>query len=95
MQKYLSSSTILDFEENDMLDDAHQEIMDMHCQDTFETECKRVELKVKLSSIDENECNDADHTHLKSMKCYNISWESSCDIISIRKSIAQRIKIMM
>ena len=38
MQKYLSSSMTLDFETNDMLDHAHQEIMDMHFQDVFDIE---------------------------------------------------------
>ena len=65
MQKYLSSSNVLDFEENDVLDDTCQEIMDMHCQDAFDTECKRIELKFKLNSIDDNECNAIDYGHLK------------------------------
>ena len=38
MQKYLSSSTILIFEENYMLDDVRQEIMEMYCQDRFDME---------------------------------------------------------
>ena len=42
MQKYSSSSTILDFEENDMLDDVCQEIMDMYCHGSFGTECERI-----------------------------------------------------
>ena len=39
--------------------------MDMRCQDTLDAECKRIELKVKLNSIDENECNVIDYGHLK------------------------------
>ena len=46
MQKNLSSSAILEFEENDVLDDLHLEIMDTCCQDSFETECKRTKLKM-------------------------------------------------
>ena len=48
-----------------MLDDVHQEIMDMHCQDKFDTEFKIIELKFKLISIDGNECNVIDYGHLK------------------------------
>ena len=65
VQKCLSFSTILDSEKNDILDDAHQELMDMNCQDRFDTEYKRAELKVKLSAIDENECNFIDYGNLK------------------------------
>ena len=46
-QKYLTSSTTLDFEVNDMLDDAHQEIMDMHFQDAFDAKCKKI-IKYKI-----------------------------------------------
>ena len=65
IQQYLNSSTVLDFEENDMLDELHLEIMDMHCQDVFGTECKREEFKIKLCSIDENDNNVLDYGHLK------------------------------
>ena len=40
-----------------MLDEFYLEMMDMHCQDTFATECKRKELKRKLNLIDENNNN--------------------------------------
>ena len=38
VQKYLSSCETLDLEENGMLDDVYQEIMEIHCKDTFNTE---------------------------------------------------------
>ena len=57
-----------------MLDDVHQEIMEMHCQETFDTECKRIELKVKLNSLYENECNVIDYGHLKKMHDAIISY---------------------
>ena len=53
----------LDFETNDMLDHAHQEIMDMHFQDVFDIEWKRIELKVKLNYLDENDCDIIDYRH--------------------------------
>ena len=65
LQKYLISSIILEFEKNDMLDDVHQEIMNMNCQDEFDTECKRIEFKVNLNYADENECNVIDYGDLK------------------------------
>ena len=61
MRKYLSYSTVLNFEENDMIDDLYQETIEIHCQDMFHTECKRVELKVKLNSLDENDYNMIDY----------------------------------
>ena len=48
-----------------MLDDVCQEITHMNFQDTFGTEYKRIELKIKLNSIDENQYNVADLGHLK------------------------------
>ena len=57
----------LDFEKNDMIDELYSEIMDMHCQDNFGTECKREELKIKLSSIDENDNNVLDYGYLKNI----------------------------
>ena len=47
LQKYLSSSMTLDLEGNDMLDDVHQEIIDMDCQDAFDTQCKKNRINVK------------------------------------------------
>ena len=59
------------FEENNVLDDLHLEIIDMHCQYTFDAEYKREELKIKSNSIDENDRNVIDYGHLKKI-CNNI-----------------------
>ena len=48
-----------------MVDCAHPEIINVHYQNTFETECERTELKFKLNSIDENECHVADYGLIK------------------------------
>ena len=41
------------------------EIMDIHCQDAFDTECKSEELKIKLNQTNENYCDVIDYGHLK------------------------------
>ena len=68
IKQYSNSSTLLEFEENDMLDELHLEIMGMHCQDAFAVGCKREELKMKLNLIDENDDNVLDYEHLKKMR---------------------------
>ena len=43
---YLNSCTTWYFEENDFLNDEVVEIMSMHRQDTFESDCERIEFKI-------------------------------------------------
>ena len=55
MHDYLSKDATLDFEENEFVQDALEEIMGAYCQDNNDAEIKRIDFKIKFNSIDEKE----------------------------------------